>query len=132
MVVAQAEGGEVAAERLLGEIGQTGPPRLLSFQLVTGGVSRCLSVTDSSSTAGARGPGQNLPALPWGHFFGGVGPRDFMAKAEAQTPSLGLNAAANHTAKNLQRQEPPPTDTLSLCPRAWQSFNWVPPPAPPS
>lgn len=71
VVVAQAEGGEVAAERLWGETGQTGPPRLLSFQPVTGGVSRCPTVTDSSSTAGARGPGQNLPALPWGHFFGG-------------------------------------------------------------
>lgn len=56
VVVAQAEGGKAAAERLWGETGQTGPPRLLSFQLVTGGVSRRPSVTDSSPTAGARGP----------------------------------------------------------------------------
>lgn len=106
VVVAQAEGGEVAAERLWGETGQTGPPRLLSFQPVTGGVSRCPTVTDSSSTAGARGPGQNLPALPWGHFFwGGGSPRlhgegrgpDALSWAERSCKPHGQEPSASGT-----------------------------------
>ena len=65
--------------------------------------------------------------------FGGGGPRDLMAKAETQTPSPGLSAAANHAARNLQLQEPPPTDThLSALERGNPSTRSHLPPHPPS
>ena len=89
VVVAQAEGGEVAAERLWGETGQTGPPRLLSFQPVTGGVSRCPTVTDSSSTAGARGPGQNPRPSLGAFFLGGWVPETSWRRQRPRRPLLG-------------------------------------------